>query len=334
VSKYSDHSTVGGQVLAHRFRMMTQNWRIILTVAKFSWLLFFLAYLLWRWKSTDIWNYFCCLKASFRAGMTGLPHSFFSTSFMYGSRELKEISDFLIARSDAVIAFKAEFERSLLLNLKLSTIFAVLVVIAAVCINRRLGKSLTEDKELVSGHHCVDAKTLRKNIKDKSDITLADIAYPRGSETRHTLITGTTGAGKTNVMIELIDQIEAKNEKMIIVDTVGTFMSYYKEGRDIILNPLDSRSAGWSFLRECDSSAVGEILMKSVAACLIDCGEAADKFWEEAARTVFVETAKKAVREGKTTAEFLEILLKIPMKEIQNYLRGTYGHSLMDIRAD
>jgi hypothetical protein len=49
---------------------------------------------------------------------------------------------------------------------------------------------------------------------------------------------------------------------------------------------------------------------------------------------VFVETAKKAAREGKTTAEFLEILLKIPMKEIQNYLQGTYGHSLMDIRAD
>jgi hypothetical protein len=29
VSKYSDHTTMGGQVLAHRFRMMAQNWRII-----------------------------------------------------------------------------------------------------------------------------------------------------------------------------------------------------------------------------------------------------------------------------------------------------------------
>jgi hypothetical protein len=47
-----------------------------------------------------------------------------------------------------------------------------------------------------------------------------------------------------------------------------------------------------------------------------------------------VETAKKAIREAKTTSEFLDILLKIRLEEIEKYLEGTYGHSLMDKRAD
>ncbi|MDR0581021.1 MAG: type IV secretion system DNA-binding domain-containing protein, partial [Holosporaceae bacterium] len=51
------------------------------------------------------------------------------------------------------------------------------------------------------------------------------------------------------------------------------------------------------------------------------------------ARIVFVETAKKAIREKRTTAEFLEILLKISMRDIQDYLEGTC-YSLMDRRAD
>jgi hypothetical protein len=42
MSAYSDHSTVGGQVLAHRFRMTMQNWRLVGTVGKFAWLFSFL----------------------------------------------------------------------------------------------------------------------------------------------------------------------------------------------------------------------------------------------------------------------------------------------------
>jgi type IV conjugative transfer system coupling protein TraD len=335
MSRYSDHTTVGGQVLAHRFRMMKQNWRVILTIGKFSWLLFFLGYLLHSRSGSQIWNYFCCLKASWRAGMSSLPHNLFGTSFMCDGRgNFEEFSDFFIARSNFLMQFKENFEQFLLKDLKLSIGFALLLMAVAVYFNKKLGKSLTEDKELISGHNYVDAKTLRKVVKNKSDVTLADIPYPRGSETRHTLITGTTGAGKTNVIKELINQVTPENEKMIVVDTVGTFAGYHKDGRDIILNPLDPKSVGWSFFGECDDDALGEILLKSVAACLIDCGNAQDKFWEEAARIVFVETAKKAIREKKTTAEFLEILLKISLRDIQDYLEGTYGHSLMDRRAD
>jgi drug/metabolite transporter (DMT)-like permease len=42
MSKYSDHTTMGEQVLAHRFRMMAQNWRIIGLVGYLSGLAFFI----------------------------------------------------------------------------------------------------------------------------------------------------------------------------------------------------------------------------------------------------------------------------------------------------
>jgi type IV secretory pathway TraG/TraD family ATPase VirD4 len=86
----------------------------------------------------------------------------------------------------------------------------------------------------------------------------------------------------------------------------------------------------WSFLNECTE----DTLIKNAAACFVNSGNTHDKFWEDAARIVFVETAKKAIKEGKTTSEFLDILLKIRLEEIEKYLKGTYGYSLMDKRAD
>lgn len=45
---YSDHTTMGGQVIAHRLRMMAQNWNIIWIVGRISFLLSFLFFLMFR----------------------------------------------------------------------------------------------------------------------------------------------------------------------------------------------------------------------------------------------------------------------------------------------
>ncbi|GHT94414.1 hypothetical protein FACS1894122_11010 [Alphaproteobacteria bacterium] len=328
---WTDHTTVGGQVLAHRFRMMQQNWRIIGLVGYSSFIIFFLFYLLTHWKAYQIWNYLCCLKAKYRVGMMTLPEHMFNTSFMCDAfGRWKEFADYFIAKTPMLINFKAKFEDSLLLNLELSIAVGIAATVIMLIINKYFGKSISDNKEIISGYDYVDAKVLKKAIKEKSDITLAEIPYPKFSEARHTIITGTTGAGKSNAIIELIDQVKAKGERLIIVDTVGTFVEkYYRDG-DIILNPLDPRSVPWSFLSKCND----EILLKNVAACLIGRSDTHDKFWEDAAQIVFVETAKKVIRENKSTREFIDLLLKVSLEEIQSYLKGTYGYSLMDKRAD
>ena len=244
----------------------------------------------------------------------------------------KYISDYTLTRDLSLIEFKNEFDDLLIYNLKISGIFAVFVMIAVGIIHKKLGKKLTDKKELISGHNYVTGKELKKLIRDKSDITLSGIPYPKGSEARHTLITGTTGSGKTNVIIELIDQVQALGERAIIVDTVGTYVEQYynPERGDIILNPLDPRSVPWSFLEECDCDA----LLRNVASCLIDKGGDHDRFWEDAAKIVFVETAKKIKKDKKSLDEFIDVLLKTPLDEMQKYLSGSYGASLMDKSAD
>ena len=44
MAKYSDHSTIGGQVLAHRIRMIKQNANIIFIAGKIGFAICFLAY--------------------------------------------------------------------------------------------------------------------------------------------------------------------------------------------------------------------------------------------------------------------------------------------------
>lgn len=342
MSKYSDHTTVGGQVLAHRVRMMRQNWSVIWIVGRVSFLLSFVFYHMFKWKINDIWNYLCIVKAVYRNGMSTLPSSMFSSSyFWFRSGRWQEISDYSIARNEAFLMMKANFESSIWDGFILAVIIGFVSMAGMVIWTKFFGKSLSDKKELLSGHDYLEGAKIKKYIKHKSDITLADIPYPEGTESRHTILTGTTGSGKTNVMIELLDQITTKNEKIVIVDTVGTFISkYYQEGRDIILNPLADDCVSWSFLAECrtpdNNQTLQNALIKNVSECLIEIksNSSYDGHWDKAARNVFVETSKKALKEGKTTSELLDILLKIPLEEIEKYLKDTYAQMFVDQRAD
>lgn len=338
MSKYSDHTTVGGQVLAHRIRMMRQNWNVIWIVGKVSFLLSFVFHIIIRWKINDIWNYLCIAKAVYRNNMTFLPSSLFSSSyFWFRSGNCQWISDYFVAINKNFLQVKDCFENFLWTDFKSSVYIGLVSMILMIIINKYFGKSLADNKELISGHDYVDSTTLKKIIKARSDITLAGIPYPKNTECRHTIITGTTGAGKTNVFHELLQQVTEKRERAIIVDTVGAYTEkYYKKGRDIILNPFDNRSIDWDLFYECknEDEIQQTLTLKTVAECLINNDQSYHDFWDKASRIVFVETAQKAIKEGKTSKEFLNILLKLPLEWIEKYLEGTYGQSIIDTRAE
>lgn len=338
MSKYSDHTTVGGQVLAHRMRMMKQNWHIILIIGKIGFLLSFLFGILMRWKINDIWNYLCITKAVYRSNMASIPCDLFSNScFWLKSGKLQWLSDYYVASNNNFLLAKDSFENFVWTDLKISLLIGLLSMIIMVIINKFFGKALSDNKEIISGNDYVDAITLKKTIQNKSDICLAGVPYPISSECRHTIITGTTGAGKTNVFHELLQQIIGKGERAIIVDTVGTYTShYFQADRDVILNPLDAKSRNWNLFSEC-SEATEEhqnLILKTIAECVITNDHGSHDFWDKAARIVFVETAKKAIKEQKSFQEFLQLLLQLPLELIAEYLSGTYGYSIMDIRAE
>ncbi|KIE06287.1 hypothetical protein NF27_AF00010, partial [Candidatus Jidaibacter acanthamoeba] len=83
--------------------------------------------------------------------------------------------------------------------------------------------------------------------------SLVGVPYPPSGETQHTMIAGSTGSGKTILISEIIEQIKLRGDKAVIYDFTGTFTErFYNPKKDIILNPFDSRSRGWSILEEVE----------------------------------------------------------------------------------
>ncbi|MHB1952494.1 MAG: type IV secretion system DNA-binding domain-containing protein [Sulfobacillus sp.] len=70
---------------------------------------------------------------------------------------------------------------------------------------------------------------------------------PRKAEANHLLLVGTTGAGKSTVILETLWQIEQRGEAAVIYDPDGFFLSHFyrRERGDVILNPLEARGAYW-----------------------------------------------------------------------------------------
>lgn len=104
--------------------------------------------------------------------------------------------------------------------------FVVGVMIATILFIYR-GRSVLIDNKL-RGSQCVTAVELRKTLKRKrvaSKIEISGLPLVKNTETQHILITGTTGAGKTNMLNELLPQIRMHGQRAIIVDVTGSFVT-------------------------------------------------------------------------------------------------------------
>jgi hypothetical protein len=82
--------------------------------------------------------------------------------------------------------------------------------------------------------------------------TIADIPYPFDLERTHGMLIGTTGTGKTTILLRMIEQARERNHRCVIFDLTGVFVQhFYEPGRDFILNPIDNRCPPWSVFADC-----------------------------------------------------------------------------------
>ncbi len=187
-------------------------------------------------------------------------------------------------------------------------------------------------KEILSGLEVVNPKILKKMMKeDASLFHVGGIPLRKDSETQHLLVCGTTGTGKSTCFFELLPQIRKAGQRAIIVDTTGEFVArYYREGQDILINPFDDRTQGWTPWIDCTSPYHYD----EVAAAFIP-QTGGDKFWSDAARTIFSETLKHhAKTDNYDTGYMLHMLLTVPLRELFLYLGETPAASLVDPAGD
>lgn len=216
----------------------------------------------------------------------------------------------------------------------LSAKFAGLMFMAVMGLWFFMGRS-HKKPEHQRGNRLVSWQNLKSLIKENSqtsDLKLGDLPLLKDKETSHTLITGTTGSGKTNAFHILLPQIRKRQNRAIVVDVTGDYVSrYYDPETDIILNPLDTRSLSWNPWADCQNDAHYDVLAES----FIQTKEGAkDPFWDNAARAIFKTALRKFAFQEKTNIEDLTtFLLSASDQEFAEFFEGTeaatfaYGHN-------
>ncbi len=157
--------------------------------------------------------------------------------------------------------------------------------------------------------------------------TIADIPYPFDLERTHGMLIGTTGTGKTTILLRMIEQARERNHRCVIFDLTGVFVQhFYDSKRDFILNPIDNRCPPWSVFADCH-----DILdFSSAAAALFSSGhDGGDPFWTMSARTLFVEMCMKLHERGeRSNAALIHHLLYAKLKDLNKAMKGTIADPL------
>lgn len=195
---------------------------------------------------------------------------------------------------------------------------------------RRRGKKQAED-EHIRGARLIDGSQLDRLIvaDDRaSRITVGGIHTVRGGEMLHTMISGAVGTGKSVSILEILDSVRQQGKRAIVYDPTGEFTEhYYREGRDVILNPLDARSPNWNLWREIRS----EFDYRAFAASLVQVKSQTDPFFEESARLIAEELFRKLAETGEATNKAVyDAAAKLTLEELYQLLRGTSGANLID----
>jgi Type IV secretion-system coupling protein DNA-binding domain len=104
----------------------------------------------------------------------------------------------------------------------------------------------------------------RRVVFDRWKLRIGGVAFPRRLEPQHLLITGATGAGKSQTLHGMLDAIRGRGDRVIVTDIGAEALRGFGVGGDMLLNPLDARGASWSPFAELDSAADAERLAKSM----------------------------------------------------------------------
>lgn len=149
-------------------------------------------------------------------------------------------------------------------------------------------------------------------------LTLAGVAVPFADEAKHFKLIGTTGAGKSTAIRELLDQALARGDRAVIADPDGGYLSrFYDPGRgDVVLNPFDARSRLWDPFADLAQAYDADLLARALIP-----GETE---WHAYARTFVAVVLKRCKQDGNADgAEFWRLVSVASSDELRPLVAGT-----------
>ena len=230
----------------------------------------------------------------------------------------------------AVKSIKLAAKRALIATITSYIFIFAAVVMVFILRSKKLSKSV-----ILRGAKFVPVTELKKLILQKSmasHLKLAGVPLIKGSETQHILLTGTTGAGKSVALTELMDQVRNKYQKAIVYDSDGSFIAkYYDVSQDLILNPLDQRSPCWNIWPECQDSADFEAFAESLIPTHL---AGSDPFWIKSSRLILSAAAFSMRNQQPTTKKLLSLLLSEDLENLQRQLKNTVAETLVSDKIE
>ena len=164
-------------------------------------------------------------------------------------------------------------------------------------------------------------------------VTIAGIPVPEADETKHFKLIGTTGAGKSTAITELLSGALRRGDRAIIADPDGGYMRRFFDSRrgDVILSPFERGGAKWDLFGEIRE----EYDIDQLALALIPDHEGQDRSWRGYARTLFSAVTSQARAAGVSDVKKLFELLVVTRKsELGILVAGTPAQPFFEEHND
>lgn len=329
MKRYSDAFTQGGQTQLHSFHMIQQVITATLKISLVVSFLFLILILAWNIGFKPAYFVMAYYKACLRVSLEGLPRGFFDTTWVpFDTGQWVELSDFVLSSHPGYRVYAAKISGELVKRLYQTLYFFSASVLSLSFYWVSRGKK-RQETQVLKGYQLVKPRTLRKLVlkQGASTLRIADIPLPEKAECEHIMITGTTGAGKTNAIHSLLIQIKQFKHKAIILDTSGGFVTrFFDEEKDLLLNPFDKRTQNWNLWSECNEDYEFDEFAESFIPL-----DSYDKFWTRSAQQLFATAAVQMQKNNKTSIdELLDCLLSKPLHEVLPSFEGSFVSSYVD----
>ena len=330
----------GGQTVFHGLRMWGQLFRAAVFFAAFT-TVAVPAWTLWHRTTGAEW---------YAAGMVTLaevklvlgydPDSGQEIRFADGTRRVLRISEIAVSvpAREARERLLDETLASAGLGLTSGGVLIGLFLVAFWWRGARLGR-----QKRIRGAEMVSAAELRRRLQSPHERLLgalpgskgfrpwsiAGIPYPERTETQHTIVSGTTGSGKTVLISDLVAQIRSRGERCVLYDKMGSYTAaFFDADRDVLMNPLDARAPRWSPFLEARNPRDFDMM---AAALIPQQKDTVDPFWVTAARQLFSNGAGVFWKQGVTDNRVLvDHLLKTDLTALAEAMEGTVAQSIVD----
>ena len=330
----------GGQTVFHGIRMWGQMFQAALLFAAFM-VVAVPAWTLWNRTTGAEW---------YAAGMVTLaeaklaigysPDSGQEVRFADGTRHVLRIRD--VAASVPARRARERIKAEMFAGAGLGALAGAGLIVLFLGVFWYRGARLGRQRRL-RGAELVSARELRRRVQASHarllqglpggrrlrPYSIAGIPYPERTETQHTIVSGTTGSGKTVLIADLVSQIRARGERCVIYDKMGSYTrAFFDPARDALMNPLDARAPRWSPFLEARNPRDFDMM---AAALIPQQKDTVDPFWVTAARQLFSNGAgvfwKRGVTENKVLVDHL---LKTDLTALAEAMEGTVAQSIVD----